>query len=48
MHKASSKTNKEQHMRSVDGVTRYPCEQCEYMATRKESLDRHKNQFIEG
>ena len=35
-------------MRSVDGVTRYPCEQCEYMATRKESLDQHKRSVHEG
>ena len=35
-------------MRSVDGVTRYPCEQCEYMATRKESLDQHKISVHEG
>ena len=34
-----NKCSLERHRRSVHEGLKYPCQQCEYQATRKESLD---------
>ena len=42
------KESLDRHKRSVHEGIKYPCNQCEYLASRKEHLDRHKRLVHEG